>query len=168
MTLGHWRPKPFASADTQPSTADDPHGQSPRGTLSSILKLGWLWFNWWVAWLWYLRGASTAGYVIFDRYHGDLLVDPRRYRYGGPGWLSRLWSRLLPQPDHVLFLDAEPEILIARKQEVSLESLEQSRAGYAHLIEGLSRGVVVDASGSVEQVVSDVRALIGDCMKNGR
>ena len=62
--------------------------------------------------------------MLFDRYHGDLLVDPRRYRYGGPMSLARLIVRFMPQPDLVFFLDATPEILLARKQEVSHAALE--------------------------------------------
>ena len=81
------------------SAADDPHGQPPRGLTASVLKLGWLWLNWWLAWFQTLRHGCRRGYLIFDRYHGDLLVDPNRYRYGGPDWLAVLASRWMPQPD---------------------------------------------------------------------
>ncbi len=89
--------------------------------------------NWWAGWLRGLAAASRGGVLLFDRYHGDLLVDPRRYRYGAPlGW-ARLASRLMPQPDLVLFLDAGPDVLLARKQEVSREGLERSRQRYREL-----------------------------------
>ena len=100
VTLGHWRPKPFASTGkVNSSAADDPHGQPPRGLTASVFKLGWLWLNWWLAWFQTLRHGCRRGYLIFDRYHGDLLVDPKRYRYGGPVWLAVLASRWMPQPD---------------------------------------------------------------------
>jgi thymidylate kinase len=161
VTLGHWRPKPFASSSGgTPSSADDPHGQHPRGVASSILKLGWLWLNWWVAWFQYLRRDSRHGYVLFDRYHGDLLVDPRRYRYGGPMWLARLASRWMPQPDRVIFLDAPPEILLSRKQEVSAQALAASRTRYQSLCGTHRRFQVIDACRSLKQVIERTRRAV--------
>ncbi len=158
VTLGHWRPKPFASSVCHTSAAADPHGQSPRGFAVSILKLGWLWLNWWVAWFLYLRHDSRSGFVLFDRYHGDLLIDSRRYRYGGPMMLVRLASCLMPQPDLVVFLDASPEVLLSRKQEVSRETLEIARHQYLEFCNGNSRCLTIDASRNLESVISDATA----------
>jgi thymidylate kinase len=162
VTRGHWRPVAFAVE--QPGAAiqaaDDPHGQTPRGTISSVLKLGWLWLNWWTGWFRQLRGTGQAGVILFDRYHADLLVDPRRYRYGGPLWLARMASRWMPQPDLVVFLDAPPEVLLERKQEVSRESLERSRGAYLRLVATHPRFRVVDASKPLAEVVDEVCAAI--------
>lgn len=155
VMIGHWRPKPFASpTGSAPSAADDPHGQAPRGFASSILKLGWLWLNWWAAWFLHLRRESRSGVVLFDRYHGDLLVDPKRYRYGGPMWLARLVSRLMPQPDLVIFLDAPPDVLLSRKQEVGRSALESARRDYLDFCDDNSRCRIIDASQSLETVIS--------------
>ena len=170
VTHGHWRPVAtrLESADSTRAAADDPHGQVPRGTASSVLKLGWLWLNWWMGWWKFLGSASRNGIVLFDRYHADILVDPRRYRYGGPMWLAQLASRLMPQPDVVIFLDAEPEVLLARKQEVSREALEKSRERYLHLCRLNSRCEIVDASLPLEEVVNLVLQRISSFRPVGR
>lgn len=159
---GHWRPTPFSkdSNGTHAATADDPHGQPTRGVMSSVAKLGWIWINWWAGWFKDLRGKAKAGYVFYDRYHGDLVVDPQRYRYGGPMWLARFWSRTLPQPDHLIFLDAEVDVLLARKQEVSADALKQSRGGYLRLTQKCG-GKVVDVDRGVDDIVSDVLDILG-------
>jgi thymidylate kinase len=160
VTLGHWRPKPFASETTHSSAAEDPHGQEPRGAVGSILKLAWLWLNWWIAWLRHLGRESRVGYVLFDRYHGDLLVDPRRYRYGGPMTIARLAMRLMPQPDLVIFLDATPEVLLSRKQEVGTEALAASREEYLAFCRGDTRALLVDACQPLASVIAEaVRAV---------
>jgi thymidylate kinase len=166
VTRGHWRPQ--ALDGEKPATggrghvaADDPHGQVPRGMVSSIFKLGWLWLNWWGGWFRFLRKQSATGLVVFDRYHADLLVDPKRYRYGGPMGLARLASRLMPQPDIVIFLDAEPEVLLARKQEVSREALERSRTKYLELCASHPLFHIVDASKPLEEVVGEVWRSVG-------
>lgn len=157
LTRGHWRPKAFSAAETDhiPS-ADDPHGQASRGTLSSIAKLGWLWCNWWVGWLRGLGNARKQGVLLFDRYHADLLVDPRRYRYGGPRVLARWASHLMPQPDLAFFLDAPPEVLLGRKNEVDLNTLSELRKGYLELCASHSRINVIDANRTLDEVVQDV------------
>lgn len=160
---GHWRPKFVrGKAGAGVCSAEDPHGEPPRGVLGSILKLGWLWVNWWGGWWGGLRGVRVRGVVLFDRYHGDLLVDPRRYRYGGPMWVAKVATRWMPQPDLVLFLDADPEILLSRKQEVSLKTLEASRSKYLAMLAHQPRGFVVNAGLPLEEVVSDVLRRIGE------
>lgn len=156
VTLGHWRPKALDPSSDSSESADDPHGKPPRGFVASVLKLGWLWLNWWIAWFRSLRAESRSGYVLFDRYHGDLLVDPRRYRYGGPMWLAKLLSRMMPQPDQVIFLDASPDILLSRKQEVGLEALAASRKQYRSTGDYLRNFKEVDASESLESVITNV------------
>lgn len=98
--------------------------------------------------------------MLFDRYHADLLVDPKRYRYGGPIFLARLASRLMPQPDLVIFLDAEPEVLLSRKQEVSREALEAGRAAYRGIGSSLKGFVEIDAGKTLDHVVTEVAAQI--------
>lgn len=162
VACGHWRPVAFAAGrgESARHTADDPHGQEARGLVGSIAKLGWLWLNWWVGWFRFVGRQSQAGVVLFDRYHADLLVDPVRYRYGGPSALARLASRLMPQPDLVCFLDAPPEVLLARKQEVAPEALRRARDAYLRLAQSHPRFRVIDASRPLEQVVREVIDLI--------
>lgn len=162
VRTGHWRPQAFAPDANQAmmTTADDPHGQVPRSGLMSVAKLAWLFANWWVGWFRGLRRDAGGGYVVFDRYHGDLLVDPKRYRYGGPMVLARWASRLMPQPDLVFFLDAEPEVLLSRKQEVSNEALIASRAAYLQLTTTHPRFRVIDASQPLADVVETVNAVL--------
>ncbi|TAE86066.1 MAG: hypothetical protein EAZ71_06850 [Verrucomicrobia bacterium] len=153
---GHWRPKPFEKSTGSVSAADNPHGQPARGVAASMLKLIWLWLNWWVAWFRQLRYQSKSGYLLFDRFHADLLVDPTRYRYGGPGGIARFICAAMPQPDQVIFLDAPPEVLLARKQEVGFSALEASRAAYLKLVRGRPRFRTVDASRPLADVIEDV------------
>ncbi|MFK7911766.1 MAG: dTMP kinase [Akkermansiaceae bacterium] len=155
---GHWRPQSLDQkvSSQHISSADDPHGQAPRGALTSVIKLVWLWLNWWIGWIKTLGHNSKRGYVIYDRYHGDLRVDPIRYRYGGPRILAEWASNLMPQPDIVFFLDADPDVLLSRKQEVSRVALTKSREAYLQLTKCHSRFCVIDASQPLDQVVENV------------
>lgn len=161
VTRGHWRPAPL-DRGRPGGSASDPHGGKPRGLASSVAKLGWLWISWWIGWWKGLRVRARGGYVLFDRYHADLLVDPLRYRYGGPSALARLASATMPQPDRVVFLDADEEVLLARKREVPAEALARSRDRYLELCRSHPRFRVVDAGAPLEEVLNEVAAVVGD------
>lgn len=162
VTCGHWRPIAFSleKEDGKFATAENPHEQVPRGSISSVFKLAWLWLNWWISWVKKLGKLNRTQAILFDRYHGDLLVDPRRYRYGGPKSLAKFASSIMPQPDLVFFLDAEPDILLARKQEVSRESLQESRKHYLKLTETAPRFIVIDAAKPLLEVVEEIETTI--------
>jgi len=56
----------------------------------------------------------------------------------------------------VIFLDAPPEVLLSRKQEVGVEALERSRASYLRLAATHPRFRVIDAAQPLEQVLEEV------------
>jgi thymidylate kinase len=103
---------------------------------------------------------ARATLVMHDRHLVDALVDPRRYRYGGPSWLLRLIWRLAPKPDLVILLDAPPEVLQARKQEVHVEESARQREAYLSLVRTMGNGHVVDAARPLKWVVGDVNDII--------
>jgi hypothetical protein len=73
----------------------------------------------------------ASGLIMFDRYFQDLLVDPIRYRYGGPMWLPRLLNAFVPPPDLLLLvLDAAEEVILSRKRELPPVELRRQRASY--------------------------------------
>ncbi len=158
VVTGHWRPRAFSREATAEGlvVADNPHGEVPRACLSSILKLGWLAANWWFGWIRLKNKLGKSGVLLFDRYHADLLVDSRRYRYGGPMVLAKWATRLMPQPDIVFFLDADPQVLLSRKQEVGKEALKVAREKYLALCKTHPRFTTVDASQSLDQVIDEI------------
>ncbi len=103
-------------------------------------------------------------FVVFDRYYHDLLVDPLRYRYGGPMWLARWVGKLIPEPDLWILLDAPAEVLQSRKREVPMNETARQREAYLRLVQGMDNGVVVDASQPLDDVVREVNMRILDLM----
>jgi thymidylate kinase len=153
----HLKPRFFFKRTTQ-GPVIDPHGKQPRSVFPSIIKI-WIW----AIELFIDRVTHRARNVtlrLWDRYYHDLLVDPRRYRYGGPMWLVRWVGWLIPKPGLWILLDAPPEVLQERKQEVSFKETDRQRKEYLKLINEMENGVVVDASKSLDKVVDDVNTII--------
>ena len=153
--LRWWR----RGADELPVT--EPHAQPQRGAGASTLKLCLFVLDYAAGYLlriWPDRCGSTL--VAFDRYLHDMLVDPRRYRYGGPPALARWAARLVPEPDLWIVLDAPAEVLQRRKPEVAGEESERQRADYLRLARRLRSAEVIDATGAPHLVAAEAEAEI--------
>lgn len=109
----------------------DPHGSVPSGPLGSIFRLTYLTLDYILGYWLKTRFiiAKQPAIVVFDRYAYDMALDPRRFRIGLPGWVAAWFARLAPRPDLILCLHANPEVIAARKQELSLaETIRQVTA----------------------------------------
>jgi thymidylate kinase len=131
--LFHWRPG-LLWQRRQTSDCTDPHGRAPHSAFWSVARVLSHLFDYWAGYLFQIRKAlASSRLVIFDRYYYDLLVDARRYRYGGPRWLITALKPLVPKPDLVLILDAPEHTLLSRKQEVELSEMRRQRNEYRKL-----------------------------------
>ena len=157
----HLRPKalPAKRADDLPAT--DPHGQPVRGNLYSVAKMLYLFLDYWIGYFRRVRSETVrTKLVIFDRYFYDILVDPERVRYGGPRWLPRLLSHLIPRPEIVFLLNAPPEVLWSRKQEVPYEEVVRQQREFLELARKIPGAVVIDAARPLPEVRRQVRKAI--------
>ena len=100
--------------------------------------------------------GSQPGCRVID----TLLIDPARYRYGGPGWVVRMLDAVVAEPDLWVLLDAPPEVLRARKPEFDLAETIRQRLGYCATIAGRRSVLVVDATQPLKQVVAQVEGAI--------
>jgi thymidylate kinase len=146
-----------------PDPGANPHEQTPNGLAASIVKVIELWAGCTMGYLArILPDAIRTNLTLFDRCFDDLLVDSKPIRYGGPPWLLRAAARISPNPDLVIVLDAPPEILWARKREVSFEELARKRVAYLELARSLPTAVVVNAAQGSEQVIHDAIEAVAD------
>ena len=101
--------------------------------------------------------------VLSDRYYDDLLVDPVRYRYGAPLWLARFVFKFMPRPDRVIVLTGDPEIIHARKKEVTMDELCRQIDAYQELERSMGGiAVGVDAGQDMASVIRDAENAILD------
>lgn len=166
----HMRPRLVGRKPANQGPVTDPHGQPPRGLAASIAKVLDLWIDYILGYaLRILPEAIRTQLTLFDRCFYDLLVDSKRIRYGGPPWLLRAAARMSPRPDLVILLDAPPEVLRARKQEVPLEEVARQRAAYLELARNLPSAVVVNSAQRPEEVIHDaLEAITGHLGQRAR
>lgn len=163
QTVEHFHLKPgilrLSKSAALPIT--EPHSQKPRNSFTSILKLIYFVLDYGIGYFskLHFKLAKTA-LIIFDRFYDDLLIDPIRFRYGGPRFLAQLCRYLTPRPDLMILLDAPPEILQDRKQEVPFEETKRQREAYLRHFKQLPNGIIIDASQPLETVIQDTAKAI--------
>jgi len=158
--LFHLRPTLLGKSQSA-APVTDPHGQPPRSNLTSTLKLAAYVLDYALGYWMVIRPlAARSGFVVFDRYYQDLLVDPRRFRYSGPAWLVRLLGQFVPQPDLVLLLDAPSAVTLSRKCEVEPAEAERQRRSYLSLVKEISAAHIVDAAQDAPHVICQATRIV--------
>ncbi|MDB4713562.1 hypothetical protein OAF14_00405 [Akkermansiaceae bacterium] len=154
----HWRPYGVQGREDLGQPVSNPHADPPRGWLSSTVKLGVLFWDWWLASLTVLKHArAKTSLVISDRYYNDMLVDPVRYRYGAGLGLARRVFKIFPEPELVFVLVGDPEIILPRKREIPMDVLSQQLVLYRNLERRLGeRARLINVNDSLEDVIEDV------------
>jgi thymidylate kinase len=156
----HWRPHVLFPRKDAPAVTD-PHAKSARGPMLSSLYLLFFVFDYWIGYALRVRPALARGtLVIFDRYFYDVIVDPKRARFGGPKWLPGLLARLVPGPDLILLLDADAQVMFARKGELSVAELDRQRQAYRDMSVGAALRTVVSTNQTVEQSIADANRAV--------
>lgn len=140
----------------QPGAApQSPHAGAASGTLGSLARLAYYGLDYALGHPLRVRLPAVRNrLVLFDRYHVDWLVDPRRWKIALPEPVRRAAQRRLPEPDLWLLLDAPPAVCRERKPELPADELARQRSAYRQFVLTHPRGRLVDAAGTVAQSVN--------------
>lgn len=144
----------------RPSSTATPHALKPRSLPTSLLRAGW-WSVFALASHVTLRAEKTRSMLVLnDRHFIDILVDPVRYRYGGPRWVLKAVAKLMPRPDAIILLHGPAEILQARKKELTVEETARQCRDYLALVSALPNAHVIDATQPFAAVVSEATGIV--------
>jgi thymidylate kinase len=162
----HWRPM-LIWRRKHSGEVTDPHGRSQHSAWWSLGQLFAHLLDYWLGyWLIMRPLLARSGLVIFDRYFYDLLIDPKRYRYGGPLWAARFLRALIPTPDLVFVLDAPEQVVLSRKQEVTPEEVQRQRRAYLREVKEFLRARVITTSAPVPEVGAKVAQAIAEYLEH--
>jgi len=139
----------------------NPHRSKPANKLSSLLRIAYYWLDYVVGYnLLVRRDVKHDKFSVFDRYSYDFLVDPGRTRLNLPMWLRKLFVKCMPHPRLVFYLDATPEVIYKRKQELTLDEIIRQTAAYKELATSHKRFISLDADRPVSESVDDALKII--------
>jgi thymidylate kinase len=96
--------------------------------------LDYLFGQWYIAIKYVFRGYV----VLYDRYYFDFITDSRRSNIELPTAFARWAYAFVQEPDYNFFLFAKPDLILARKQELSSITIEELTNKYLSLFEELN------------------------------
>ncbi|OEK07758.1 hypothetical protein A8C32_14800 [Flavivirga aquatica] len=153
--------KPIINNTTNSSKVTKaPHKYKPYSKSKSYFKLLFFIYQYnlgWIKNISSLRIKSTL--IIFDRYYDDLIVDYKRYRYGGSKNIAKLTRHFIPKPELYFILTADANIIYSRKQEVDYYELQTQIEDYKTLVNG-KQYHYIDANKSPESIVNEVYSIL--------
>lgn len=161
----HLRPNAILPSlkTTKAGSAVKPHSLPEYSPWKSVAKLIYLVLDYNVGYLLRVRPQLARGALfVFDRYFYDLVVDPVRFRYGGPRWLAEFALHLVPRPDLCFILTAQPEVVMMRKQDLTYGELERQHGAYQLLARKLAFAHHIDASQTQEAVADEVAQIMAN------
>lgn len=166
VLVGHFRPQWGRGIHAPTGNASaPPHGKRPRSPIGSLLKAVYYALDNVIGYWLFIRPHLVKNAVyLSDRGYADMLIDPIRYRMVCPAGILRVVGWIVPRPDLTIVLDAPPEQLLKRKQEVDPDVLKQLCAGYQQYGRSAS-GCLINAGRSLETVCLEVETMVISAMR---
>ena len=132
-----------------------------KSGLRMFNQLGEEWYRQCMVWFHLQRGYIVLfdRHFLFDYYFYDV-AEGNQERLLSSRLHGLILKHFYPRPDLVIFLDAPAEVLLARKQEGTVETMEHRRQEYLQLRNLVPNFVTVDATQPRKKVLDDVASLI--------
>jgi len=135
------------------SVANLPRTGGNTSTISSVIRFSYYYLDyllgqWYVHFRYVLRGYV----VVYDRYYYDFMVDGRRSNLELPEWVTAAGFRLIKKPAFNFFLFADPDIILARKQELERKTIVTLTQRYYSLFEGFQRKLALRVFTNIENI----------------
>lgn len=148
----------------------EPHGSKPSGRLGSLFRLAYLTLDYQIGyWLWTRpKIAKQPSVVIFDRYAYDMALDPHRFRISLSCVVAGWFAALAPKPDLIICLHGAPELIAARKHELSVEETRRQIDALRNFSSMEPRAVLISTDTSVAITRDKVLQTLCDFLRDRR
>jgi thymidylate kinase len=151
----HLKPRLFGDKDIN-KIVTNPHAKKPYRGILSYLKLFHFMSDYIIGYfIKILPLKIKSSLIVFDRYYDDILIDPKRFRYGGSLKFAKIMRIFIPKPDIYFVLVAEADVLYKRKQEVEFNELQRQLNEYKKLTDH-KKYILIDVNRDVERIVDEI------------
>jgi len=131
----HLKPIKSKNSSTK-EIVTNPHEYQLYLKSKSYLKLLYFVYQYNIGWVRNIINLQIrSSLIIFDRYFDDILVDYRRYRYGGNIAVAKLICFVIPKPEIYFILTTNADTIYKRKQEVTFVELKRQIVEYEKLVD---------------------------------
>lgn len=152
----------FRGRKTVSKSLSSPSGNSVPGRLRGLLYILYYGLDYLLGHVPTARKKGLGYLIVFDRYFYDYVIQPSSFSVDS--FLFRTLLNLMPNPDAVIYLQASPETVYARKPELSIEEIARQSHVCEQLVSLLPQAYVVDNTAQIDVVASKVCEIVLDRM----
>jgi thymidylate kinase len=117
-----------------------PRKGTNESSISSVLRFGYYYLDYLLGQIYIYFKYTLRGYtVLYDRYYFDFIIDPKRSNIKLPKALLKLGYYFVIKPEVNIFLYANSDIILSRKQEMNEEDIKLLTSEYKELFEEFSK-----------------------------
>lgn len=139
----------------------NPHRAKPSGFVMSMIRMTYYWLDYIIGVPILLRKeVHYEKYSFYDRYIYDFLVDPYRTRVKLPYWIRSSFTKIVKQPQIIFVLNAAPDIIYDRKQELTLEEIKRQLILFENIRKSFDTAVEIDANKTPSEMVNNALKII--------
>lgn len=118
----------FGKQNINLNHVNNPHASPPSSTIISFVR--WLYYYFDYTFGFFVKVSikkinKQPSIFIFDRYYYDYFIDPKRSRINLPNFILNLGQKIMPEPDIIFCLIANPELIFKRKPELPIKEIKR-------------------------------------------
>ncbi len=165
--LSAWR---YGKAEAEQRSVERlPREGTNKSTIGSLIRFMYYYMDYLLGQVVIFFKYTIRGYtVLYDRYYFDFIVDGKRSNIQLGTNLPKWLYHFVQKPDLNIFLYAEPEVILARKQELTAETINELTTNYKNLFHNLENNFKqtylpienVDRKTTVETILQHYRAVM--------
>jgi len=160
----HLKPLIIKESPSKKEIISDPHKHPSYSQIKSYLKLLYFIYQYNMGWIKNISPLKIkSSLVIFDRYFDDILIDTKRYRYGGGLTIVKIARLFIPKPELYFILTADAKVIYERKQEVEFSELERQISAYRALGDN-KQYFNIDVNRTPEEITEEITTIIMEKM----
>lgn len=159
ITHFHWRPGffPYKSSFKKDIKSDfkNPHKVITKPLFKSYLILLYIYVDFIFGYFFKVKNKNSE-IIYYERYFYDLIVDQKRYGIKVSPLIINFFSYFVKKPDLIIILDADADILIRRKQELTINEIERQRILYKNFVTKFSESLIINVGDKTPREVVEV------------
>jgi thymidylate kinase len=137
LIIEHWRPNLFPALRNNKEIYTDNVNQIKtsenlgiKKNLISLIRYFYYTLDFFLGYQFKLKKQIKNGNTfIIERYFFDNMINPHRYKFFNP-FLDNFIYKLIAKPDLLVLLTCDPKIAFERKNELSIEELQNTQEDY--------------------------------------
>lgn len=140
---------------------NNPHRSSKKGVLNSFLRLCYYTLDYSIGfWTKVKPHCRITKFIIFDRYYTDIVSDSRRSSIHLNTNFLYYWGKFfIPKMNYNILLTADTDIILARKQELNENGIEDINSKLRYL--STKKGYyLIENNGTADEAVQKILSIV--------